>query len=42
MNVSDPAKFVNAFSEFNQNLNGGFELHEAIIGAGEKGVTHYI
>ena len=25
MNVSDPAKFVNAFSEFNQNLNGGFE-----------------
>ena len=41
MNVSDPAKFVNAFSEFNQNLNGGFELHEAIIGA-QKGVTHYI
>ena len=40
MNVSDPAKFVNAFSEFNQNLNGGFELHEAIIGA-QKGVTHY-
>ena len=41
MNVSDPAKFVNAFSEFNQNLNGGFELHEAIIGA-QKGVTHYL
>ena len=38
---SDPAKFVNAFSEFNQNLNGGFELHEAIIGA-QKGVTHYL
>ncbi|GIS00137.1 MAG: hypothetical protein CM15mP102_09570 [Flavobacteriales bacterium] len=40
MNVSDPKIWVNAFSEFNQNLNRVLNLHEAIIGA--KGVTHYL
>ena len=41
MNVSDPAKFVSAFNEFNQSTTGNFELHGAIIGA-QKGVTHYL
>ena len=40
MSVSDPAKYANAFVEFNNSTTGTFELHEAVIGA-QKGVTHY-
>lgn len=40
MSVSDPAKYANAFVEFNNSTTGTFELHEAVIGS-QKGVTHY-